>query len=60
MGRLWPYRTGAMQNVVYELRRIPLPRTPVNKGLPLAIMLTKHTKEAPDERAGKRGGSSKR
>src|SRR5215203_516677 len=32
MGRLWPYRTGAMQNVVYELRRIYLPRTWVNKG----------------------------
>ena len=31
MGRLWPYRTGAMQNVVYELRRITLPRTLVNK-----------------------------
>src|SRR5215216_5051614 len=29
-----------MQDSASELRRIPLPRTPVNKGLPLAIMLT--------------------
>src|SRR5688500_4584399 len=32
IGRFWPYRTGAMHNVVYELRRISLPRTRVNKG----------------------------
>jgi hypothetical protein len=32
MGKLWPYRTGAMQDVVYERRRIPLPHTPVNRG----------------------------
>src|SRR5215208_6877018 len=31
MGRLWPYRTGAMQNVVYELRRISLPLNWVNR-----------------------------
>src|SRR5829696_541334 len=28
----WPYRDGAMQDVGYELRRIPIPRTRVNKG----------------------------
>src|SRR5215208_4469109 len=33
VGRFWPYRTGAMQDPASELRRIPLPRTPVNKGL---------------------------
>jgi hypothetical protein len=30
MGRFWPYRTGAMHNVVYELRRILLLGTSVN------------------------------
>src|SRR5215208_1620696 len=30
----------SMQDRASELPRIPLPRTPVNKGLPLAIMLT--------------------
>jgi hypothetical protein len=28
----WPYRTGGMQDSASELRRIPLPRTRVNKG----------------------------
>src|SRR5215208_5856997 len=32
MGRFWPHRTGAMQDPVSELRRISLPRTPLNKG----------------------------
>jgi hypothetical protein len=32
MGRFWPYRTGAMQDAANELRRIPLPRTSVNRG----------------------------
>src|SRR5215208_2784614 len=32
VGRFWPYRTGAMQDPGYELPRIPLPRTRVNKG----------------------------
>src|SRR5215208_5908909 len=31
VGRLWPYRTGAMQDPVSELRRILLPRTSANK-----------------------------
>jgi hypothetical protein len=31
MGRFWPYRTGAMQDPVSELRRITLPRSRVNK-----------------------------
>src|SRR5215211_8830343 len=32
IGRFWPYRTGAMQDPGYELRRIPLLRGWVNKG----------------------------
>src|SRR5215211_2791113 len=32
IGRFWPNRTGAMQDAASELRRTPLPRTPVNKG----------------------------
>jgi hypothetical protein len=32
IGRFWPYRTGAIHNVVYELRRILLLGTSVNKG----------------------------
>ncbi len=31
-GRFWSYRTGAMQDLGYELPRILIPRTPVNKG----------------------------
>src|SRR5215207_2679794 len=32
VGHFWPYRGGAMRKAGYELRRIPLPRTRVNKG----------------------------
>jgi hypothetical protein len=31
-GGLQGYRGGAMHYLGYELRRIPIPRTPVNKG----------------------------
>src|SRR5215217_2890975 len=33
MGRFWPYRSGAMQDPANELRRIPLPRTRVNRAI---------------------------
>jgi hypothetical protein len=33
MRHFWPYRTGAMQDPGYELPRIPLLRTRVNKKL---------------------------
>src|SRR5215218_8176240 len=32
VGRLWPYRSGAMHDPANEFPRIPLPRTRVNKG----------------------------
>src|SRR5215211_6283100 len=50
MGRLWPYRTGGMQNVVYELPRIPLLGTSVNKTFP---------SHAPEVRSCHHGGGGK-
>jgi hypothetical protein len=31
-GKCWRYKIGAMQHLVCKLRRIPLPRTPLNRG----------------------------
>src|SRR5215212_2531532 len=39
VGRLWAYRTGAMQDPANELPRIPLPRTPVNKAATVRSMV---------------------
>ena len=44
-----------MHYAAYEFPRIPLPRTPVNRTLGEAIMLSRIKEEAPGERARTRG-----
>ena len=49
-----------MQHLEYRLRKIPLPRTPVNMALGEAIMLSRTKEEALGERArtcGRQGGA---
>jgi hypothetical protein len=44
------YRGGAMQDLGYELPRIPIPRTPVNKGKNENLAISSRGAEKPEPR----------
>src|SRR5829696_1116987 len=58
MGRFWPYRTGAMQDPVSELPRIPIPRRWVNKLVSgrIAPVSHAHNEEHPHDHHHGHGG----